>query len=65
VWRSSLIQLGVPVVSVAAAWTWLGERLRPVAGFGGVIVLASLGAVIAGTARKPREAELPAEDQVV
>jgi probable blue pigment (indigoidine) exporter len=65
VWRSSLIQLGVPVVSVAAAWAWLGERLRPVAGFGGVIVLVSLGAVIAGTARKPREAELPAEDQVV
>jgi drug/metabolite transporter (DMT)-like permease len=51
VWRSSLVQLGVPVVSVAAAWIALGERLTPLAIIGAVAVIAALAAVIVATRR--------------
>jgi drug/metabolite transporter (DMT)-like permease len=70
VWRSSLIQLGVPLVSVAAAWVALDERLGALAIIGAMVVIAALAAVIVATRRDAaaigaRAAGLAAEEPTV
>jgi drug/metabolite transporter (DMT)-like permease len=59
---SSLIMLAMPVLSSVVALLILGEPLTPLTVVGGVIVLASLAAILRGTsAAEPTEveAELP------
>ncbi len=65
VWRSSLCQLGVPVVSVIAAWAVLGESLTFLAIVGAIVVIAALSAVIASTRSTRLAAELPTDEPVV
>lgn len=43
---SSLMTLGVPVVSGGVAWWWQGESLGPGQLLGGVIVLGALGVIV-------------------
>ena len=45
---SSLMTLGVPVVSAVAAWWWLGEDMTAGQLVGGAIVLAALAVIVAG-----------------
>jgi len=65
VWRSSLAQLGMPVVSVIAAWAILGEDLTQLAIVGALVVIASLSAMIVATRSTDLETELPTDEQVV
>jgi len=62
VWRSSLVQLGVPVVGVAIAWVALNEPLTPLAVAGGAVVLLALAAVI-GATRPSGGSGAPVEDE--
>jgi drug/metabolite transporter (DMT)-like permease len=53
---SSLLFVGSPVVSVAAAWAVLGEPIGPLQGVGAAAVLASITAVVRRQAAAPPEA---------
>lgn len=54
-WLSALITQCVPVVSAVTAWVVLGEPLNATMIVGGLVVIASTGLVITGTARRERE----------
>lgn len=51
---TSLLTLGVPVISTALGWAVLGERLSGVQIFGATLALAALVAVIIRDVRPPR-----------
>jgi drug/metabolite transporter (DMT)-like permease len=51
-WRSALITQCTPVISALLAWAVLGEAIPPLVAVGGVVVIASTGAVIVSAARR-------------
>jgi drug/metabolite transporter (DMT)-like permease len=59
---SSLLMLAQPVISAVAAWLILGESLTPLTAAGGVVVLASLGAIVTKAAKMQEAEELEPPD---
>lgn len=58
---SSLITLAQPVVSAAAAWLILGERVTALTAAGGAVVVASLAAIVATTSTVGEPEDVDAE----
>lgn len=56
--KAMMISLVTPLLAVIVGAIFLGEKLPPQTGFGGVLILASIGLIVFRKRRKPLEPEL-------